>query len=133
MPARHMSGLMAFRMDQFQFDLDRRITKQPGQLRFGFDLGRHQIQEHHMQWTDILRKRPLFCHHKDVFLIERLCCRKILRNLDGHVSTPPAPGQYHPADPGYPLSRRRNVQDPVRYRPPSVPRHSSDGGSCWPG
>ncbi|MNY63750.1 hypothetical protein D3C86_2007550 [compost metagenome] len=54
-------------MKQDYIDLERRVSDQAQQLRFGRFLGWHQIQDGDPQRTDILVKSLAFIHYKDIF------------------------------------------------------------------
>src|SRR6266498_2031098 len=58
-------------MKQRDFDLQRRIGKQPQQLCFRCDFGWHEIQDRNPQWTNILVNGALFVHNENIFLFER--------------------------------------------------------------
>ena len=53
-------------MHQFNIYLQGRVTQQTQQLSFGFNLGRHQVQDHDFQRADILRHGALMSHNENV-------------------------------------------------------------------
>ena len=50
-------------------DLQRRIAQHPKQLGFGFDFGRHQIEDQNPKRSDILRDCARLGDDKDVFAV----------------------------------------------------------------
>ena len=75
------------RLQQLDVDLQRRVGKQAQELRFGFDLGRHQVENQNLQRADILRLRARFGHDENVFAFEPLFCGQPVVDFDGHGFT----------------------------------------------
>ena len=61
--------------DQFQFDLNGRVSQYAGKLCLRLDLRRHQIHDQNAQSTDILRHGAGLRHEEDILPFQDLCCR----------------------------------------------------------
>ena len=68
---RNILGLMGGHMHQFKMDLQGCITQQTGKLGLCGNLGRHQVQQHDLQRTDILTGGSAFRHNKNILLLQR--------------------------------------------------------------
>ena len=75
------------RLQQLNIHLQGRITQQAQQLRFGLDLGRHQVENQDFQRTDVLRLCARRRHNKNVFALQPLLCRQTVVNFNGHSAT----------------------------------------------
>ena len=71
-------------LQKLHIHLKRRIAEHTQQLAFGINFFRHQIENQNPQSTDVLRACAFFGHDKDVFLLKRVPCRKVVGNIDWH-------------------------------------------------
>ena len=71
-------------VQQGHVHLERRVAQQTQQLRFGGDLGRHEVQDRHPQRADVLAFGALLAHHEDVLSFENGAGGQRIGNSDGH-------------------------------------------------
>ena len=102
-------AVVTLHLDQRDIDLQRRVGKQTDELRFGLDLGRHEVENGDLNGTDILTHRALMRHDEDILLLQHIKSRDVLGNDDGHMATPVLPmiGFAGGQASGRPQSRRR--------------------------
>ena len=62
-----MLGCIACGLQELYMDLQRRIGQLAQQLRLGYDLRGHQIQDQNIQRTNILMHRAMLCHYENIF------------------------------------------------------------------
>ena len=80
-----MARRVARRGHQDQFDLQRRIAEQAGELDLRLLLFRHQVQQEQPQRPDILTKRLFLRHHIDLLGKQVFEGWQIVWHLDGHA------------------------------------------------
>ena len=78
-------GDMAPGRDQFQFNLQRGVAQNPGQLGFCVDFSGHQVQKEDLQRPDVLGEGPGFRHDEDILRREGGGGGQLVRYFDGHV------------------------------------------------
>ena len=81
----NMRGLMRGGLHEVDLDLQRRFGDQSQQLRFGFDLLGHQVQDHQFERTDALTLRFGFLQSEDALRIEDGSGRQAAGDLDRHA------------------------------------------------
>ena len=79
----HVAGCL----QQLHLDLKRRVGQLAQQLGLGDDLGGHEVEDKHLQRTNILMKRPVFGHGEDVLRVQRLAGGQGVRDANGHGPT----------------------------------------------
>ena len=79
-------------MQQRDINLQRRVAKQPQELKLGCYFPGHQVQDYDLQRSDILMIGPAFGHYEDVLILQRFDRRKLIRHFDRHTSLPFKPG-----------------------------------------
>lgn len=89
MVARDVPAAMRGGLKQRELYLQRRIGKQPGNLRFRCDFGRHQVERQNSKWSDVLCARSVWRHDEDVFVKEALIGRKPVGQNDWHRGSAP--------------------------------------------
>jgi hypothetical protein len=77
-------GAMGCGVHKLQLYLQGSIPQNAAQLRFGCDLGGHQIQKHDLKGADILGSCPIFRHHKYILALQHLSGRQVIGDLNGH-------------------------------------------------
>ena len=77
-------GLIAGGAQQLHRHLKRGVGELAQDLGFGYDLRGHQVQNEHIQWTDVLVHGPVFCHDEDILAFQRRTGGKGVWDLDGH-------------------------------------------------
>ena len=75
--------------DQRQFDLQRRRTEQPRDLRLGGDLVGHEVKKTNAQRTYVLAQRVRTAHHDDALVGERVTRGQFVGNGDRHGASLP--------------------------------------------
>src|SRR5258706_7710116 len=76
-----------------QFDLKRRRTHEPCDLRLGGDLVGHQVQQRDAQRPDVLARCITFPHDHQALRFERAASGQFVGNLDRHSSRLPVSGR----------------------------------------
>ena len=66
----HVRGLVRLGTQQVHLHLQRRVGELAHDLRLGGDLGGHEVENEHAQWTDVLVQRAVLGHDKDVLALE---------------------------------------------------------------
>ena len=102
-----MACLVRRRFDKRDVHLQRRITKQPQQLRFGNFLCGHKVQNCDFNGANVLRHGAAAVHDENLFVKQTVECRKVARDNDRHITSPP-----FQAPDGYPQSGRLRFQAP---------------------
>ena len=75
--------------DEFQFDLDGRVSQHTGKLCLGLDFGGHQVHDKHTQSTDVLRHSAGLRHEEYVLPVQDLCGRQIIGYFNRHANHSP--------------------------------------------
>ena len=78
-------GFVGGGVQECDLHLKRRVGKQPQDLRFGGDLGRHEVQDRNTQGADVLMQRTVFVHDEDIFVLEGFPGGKGGRDFYRHV------------------------------------------------
>ena len=82
---RYILRLMGRCLQKRNLNLQRRIGKASQNLRLCLNLRRHQIQNHNLQRTDILRQSSRLRHHENVLILQHGLCRQIILYFNRHV------------------------------------------------
>ena len=80
-----MRGLMRGGLHEVDLDLQRRFGDQTQQLRLGFDLLGHEVQNHQSERADALTLRLGLLERKDALRVENVSGRKATGDLDRHT------------------------------------------------
>ena len=74
---------------QHQLHLQGRVAQQAAELCFRVDLGRHQVQQHDLQRTDVLRDGAGLGHHENIFFGQRFGRGQIIGYTNRHGAVSP--------------------------------------------
>ena len=78
-------GYMTLHSHKSNINLQGRIGQCPQQLQFRILLNRHQIQNPHVQRTDILVNGSVLIHYKYILILQHFSGRKFFIYSDRHI------------------------------------------------
>ena len=90
MLSRGVFRFMRSRLQQLYLHLKRRVAQQAQQLCFGFNFGRHQVENQNPQRPDILRKGARFRHDENILQLQAMPGRQLIINFDWHGPASPS-------------------------------------------
>src|SRR5258705_7947641 len=79
-------GFVCGGVKQCDFHLQRGIGKQSQELRFGRDLGGHEVEDRNTQRTNILMRGALFIHDENIFALKSRAGGEGGWNFYGHIN-----------------------------------------------
>ena len=80
----HVLGIVRGRLQQADLDLQRRVRQLAHDLRLGDDFGGHEVQQQHLQGTDVLMHGAILGHDEDVLALQDVGGGQRIGDFDGH-------------------------------------------------
>ena len=81
---RGVLGDVALRRNQLQLNLEGGVSQQTGKLNLRLDFLGHQVYQQNLQRADILRNSPPLGHDENVFPVENIHRRQVIRDFNRH-------------------------------------------------
>ena len=121
--------VVARRLQQLHFNLQRRVRQLPQNLGLRGDLGGHEVQQQQPQRTNVLVHGAMLGHDEDVLVLQRRRGRQRIGNANGHASS------YSTAARAWSMSAMRSAASSMpqdrRMRSALMPAASSSASFIW--